>query len=154
MTSDCFKADTNEACWSLFSPLSHTRENGCVCKVRAVRCGVYMSWSKSCVEMSRLFAVVAETAVHMLFPCLGGLLNLDLTNKYFRPKRFMLRSARCPFLDLHTIKLESVFVVGNAPQLLQSHEVRLCLLEQNHVEGSHHAVSNVASLWCRVPVQD
>ena len=99
------------------SSLSHTRENVCVCKVRAVRCGVYMSWSKSCFAMSRLFAVVAETAVHMLFPCSGGLLNLDLTNKYFKPKESCIDVPSVP---------SSIFTPSSSKVFLWTEMLRNC----------------------------
>ena len=50
----------------------------------------FLSWPNSCLATSRLFAVVllryAETAVYVLFPFFGGLVNLALNRKYFRPK--------------------------------------------------------------------
>ena len=50
----------------------------------------FLSWHNSCLATSRLFAVVllryAETAVYVLFPSFGGLLNLALNRKHFRPK--------------------------------------------------------------------
>ena len=49
----------------------------------------FLSRPNSSFATSRLFAVVllrcAGTAVSVLFPCFGGLLNLDLSNKYFKP---------------------------------------------------------------------
>ena len=49
----------------------------------------FLTWP-SCLATSRLFAVVllryAETALYVLFPSFGGLLNLALNRKYFRPK--------------------------------------------------------------------
>ena len=49
----------------------------------------FLSSPNSCFATSRLFAVVllrcAETAVYVLFPYLGGLLNLGLSNKNFKP---------------------------------------------------------------------
>ena len=52
--------------------------------------GSFLSWPNSCLATSRLFAVVllryAETAVYVMFPSFGGLLNLALNRKHFRPK--------------------------------------------------------------------
>ena len=50
----------------------------------------FLSLPNSCLATSRLFAVVllsyAETAVYVLFPSFGGLLNLASNRRYFRPK--------------------------------------------------------------------
>ena len=46
----------------------------------------FLSWSKSCVAVSRLFAVVARVRGDSgvgAFPCFGDILNIDLTIRYF-----------------------------------------------------------------------
>ena len=66
----------------------------------------FLSWPNSCLATLRLFAVVllryAETAVYVLFPSFGDLLNLAFKQKVFQVEGVLHRRAVDFFLDLHT----------------------------------------------------
>ena len=117
-----------------------------------------MSCLSSCFATSRLFAAVlircAETAVYVLFPCFGSLLNFAVTGQYFRPKRvmFLMCLGSLPVSDELVGALVDVKLLLRACCYLTV--VRLCPLHQNHVERTHHAVCNFASLWSRFPALD
>ena len=123
-------------------PLSkdHTQENGCVCKVRAVRRGVYMSWSRSCFAMSRLFAVVAETAV----PCFGSLLRLDLTNKCFKPNESCI-DVPVPF---------SIFTPSSSKVFLWTEMLRICynLMKYGSASWSRITWRDLITLFPMLPL--
>ena len=82
--------------------------------VRLVFSATFLSWPTSCYDVSRLFAVgllrCAETDVHVRSPCLGGLSNIDLTIKYFKPKEYCFDGLQVHLLGLHAIRLKLIFV--------------------------------------------
>ena len=93
-----------------------------------------LSWPSSCFATSFLFAVAlrkcAETAVYVLFPCPGGLLNLDVIHRNSKPKESCFHQDL--FLDLRTIKLYSGWHTGRrgiaVPHLLRPHGSATLLL--------------------------
>ena len=85
--------------------------------------------------------------MHMLCPCWGGLLNLALTHK----SHAWMCPGSHPESSRHQVQ-RCFCCRGRAGYNLVV--VRLRLLDQNHVERSHHVACNCASLWSRVSAQN
>ena len=95
--------------------------------------------------MSRLFAVVAETAVRMLFPCLGGVLNLDLTNKYFKPNESCVDVPGVP---------SSIFTPSSSKVFLWTEMLRNCyyLMKCDSASWSRIAWTDLITLFPMLPL--
>ena len=119
-----------------------------------------MNWRKSMFAIPRLCAVVllkwTEAGVHVHSPCLGVLLVVDLTIKYFKSKRGLLSTCGITSAVFTPSSLKSVFVEKDGlvrakvdVELFRSSvcdlvEVRLCFLENNHIVRAHHTVRHFA----------
>ena len=103
-----------------------------------------------------------ETAVYVLFPSFGGLLNLAFNRRYSRPKESYID---VPWISswiftpsiskVLLLKDELACTLVDVKLLLRSSYdlilVRLRLLHHDHVERSYRAACNFSSLRSGVP---
>ena len=80
------KKTQNNACWSPFSSSSHTRENVCVCEMRAVRCCVHISLRTCSYVISRCCSnsldMRASSAAFLMSSSRAAVVPLDVLLSY------------------------------------------------------------------------